>query len=53
MATFQERINQFRSGLDSQQNHFNEAMGNAADYGRQVLQDKLGQHYENIFVCIY
>ena len=48
MATFQERINSFRSGLDAQQNHFNEAMGNAADYGRQVLQDKLGQHYENI-----
>lgn len=48
MATFQERINQFRQGLDTQQNHFNDAMGMASDYGRQVLEDKLGQHYENI-----
>ena len=45
---FQDRINQFRAGLDQQQNHFNDAMGQVATYGQHYLEDKLGQHYENI-----
>ena len=48
MATFQERINQFRQGLDTQQQHFNDAMGQASQYGQRVLEDKFGQHYENV-----
>ena len=48
MATFQQRINQFRQGLDTQQQHFNDAMGQASQYGQRILEDKFGQHYENI-----
>jgi hypothetical protein len=48
MSTFQERINQFRGGLDAQQSHFNDAMGDAMEYGKHYVADKLGQHYENI-----
>ena len=48
IMAFQDRINQFRAGLDQQQNHFNDAMGQVATYGQHYLEDKLGQHYENI-----
>jgi len=48
MATFQQRINQFRQGLDTQQSHFNDAMGQASNYGQRILEDKFGQHYQNV-----
>lgn len=48
MATFQQRINQFRQGLDTQQSHFNDAMGQASLYGQRILEDKFGQHYQNV-----
>lgn len=46
MTDFQSRLNQFRQGLQDQQNTYNSMATNMANIGRRVLPDKLAQHYD-------
>jgi len=42
---FQSRANSFRQGLQQQQNQFDTASANMAQFGRRYLPDKVAQHY--------
>tara|TARA_S200002703_G_scaffold133995_1_gene122291 strand:- start:4580 stop:5677 length:1098 start_codon:yes stop_codon:yes gene_type:complete len=42
---FQSRVNSFRQGLQQQQNQFDTASANMAQFGRRYLPDKVAQHY--------
>lgn len=46
MADFSSRLNQFRSGLQDQQDNFNKLASNMSQMGRSFLPDKVAAHME-------
>ena len=45
---FQSRINQFRQGLQDQQDSYNKLAANMAQAGRTLLPDKIANHFEYV-----
>ncbi len=48
MADFQSRINQFRQGLNDQQDNYNKLAANMSQMGRSLETDKVAQHMEYV-----
>lgn len=48
MADFQSRINQFRQGLNDQQDNYNKLAANMSQMGRSLAPDKVAEHMEYV-----
>lgn len=48
MADFQSRINQFRQGLNDQQDNYNKLASNMSQMGRSLAPDKVAEHMEYV-----